>query len=155
MTISALNPPFGLRSTIAACLPGHLINPTCVDAVPAAAGAYLLLLQLGKSARFRKRGAPDQLIPAGWYVYAGSAHGPGGIRARLRRHFRSDKRQHWHIDQLTTQPYAQMWACAGAGYQECDLVSHLNDSGVFRAPCPGFGSTDCNKCDSHLLRWTP
>lgn len=40
---------------------------------------------------------------AGWYVYSGSAKGPGGLRSRLRHHFRKTKKSHWHVDQLTTQ----------------------------------------------------
>ena len=39
-------------------------------------------------------------IHPGYYVYVGSAFGPGGVRARVERHFRKSKRQHWHIDYL-------------------------------------------------------
>ena len=39
-------------------------------------------------------------FPPGWYVYIGSAFGPGGITARVTRHARAAKRLHWHIDYL-------------------------------------------------------
>ena len=46
------------------------------------------------------------MLAPGCYVYAGSARGPGGIRARVRRHLRPDKTPHWHIDQVTA--YAKL-----------------------------------------------
>jgi Uri superfamily endonuclease len=42
-------------------------------------------------------------FPVGWYLYVGSAHGPGGLHARLARHRRrlgGTKRAHWHVDYL-------------------------------------------------------
>ena len=40
-------------------------------------------------------------LAAGQYAYVGSAHGPGGLRARVGRHLRAEKPLHWHIDYLT------------------------------------------------------
>ena len=96
---------------------------------------------------------PSAHYPAGWYAYAGSARGPGGLRARLGRHFREEKPAHWHIDRLT--PAAA--ALAGLAYpaeEECVLVSRLIGTGAFRAPLRGFGASDCRTCESHLLNWT-
>ena len=63
-------------------------------------GSYVLLLrnqaavtiQVGKSGMLQTK--------RGYYLYVGSAFGSGGLDARLRRHFRSEKRHHWHIDYL-------------------------------------------------------
>ncbi len=38
----------------------------------------------------------------GYYIYVGSAFGPGGVNARVSRHFRNTKKLHWHIDYLRT-----------------------------------------------------
>lgn len=123
--------------------------------LPALSGAYVLIVKLKHELHVdRPRYAPYTLV-AGWYVYTGSARGPGGIRARLARHFRKNKRRHWHIDQLTLAPGAQIWASPAPEGNECDLVANLIRSGLFHTPCPGFGSTDCRKCEAHLLVWRP
>ena len=73
-----------------------------VHRLPVIRGAYVLILNLVQEVHLdRPRHAARALSP-GWYIYAGSARGPGGIRARLARHFREEKRIHWHIDQLTS-----------------------------------------------------
>src|SRR5690606_27361384 len=64
-------------------------------------GAYVLVIALREPVAFALRDIVHQLS-AGQYIYAGSAHGPGGIDARLRRHFRREKTLHWHVDRLTT-----------------------------------------------------
>ncbi len=39
-------------------------------------------------------------LAEGWYIYFGSAFGPGGLAARVDRHLRRHKTRHWHIDHL-------------------------------------------------------
>ena len=39
-------------------------------------------------------------LSKGWYVYVGSAFGPGGLAARVSRHLQRHKTRHWHIDHL-------------------------------------------------------
>nr|WP_294552809.1 GIY-YIG nuclease family protein [uncultured Rhodopila sp.] len=91
----------------------------------------------------------DVLLPAGRYLYAGSARGPGGMRARLARHQRADKTPHWHIDLLTMAgTMAGAWIFPGG--DECAIVAGL---GHLPVPLPGFGSSDCRRCVSHLLAW--
>jgi len=121
------------------------------EAIPAEAGAYLLLLRLDRPLDL-VRPAAARLAP-GWYVYAGSARGPGGLRGRLARHLRSGKRPHWHVDQVTSAAGASA-GLAYPGRSECGLVAGLVDGGGFGVPVPGFGSSDCRICESHLLRWT-
>lgn len=91
-------------------------------------------------------------LPAGWYAYCGSAYGPGGIRARLRRHFRRDKTLHWHVDHLTVlaEPIEALAIAQGS---ECAIAAHLTRTRLFEPALPGFGSSDCTTCPSHLLRW--
>jgi Uri superfamily endonuclease len=89
-------------------------------------------------------------LSAGRYVYAGSARGPGGLRARIARHLRRGKPRHWHVDHLT-EAATSLRAFPVAGGNECALVGKLLKSKRYRHPLPGFGSSDCRRCVSHLL----
>ena len=121
-----------------------------LDRIPNTKGAYLLALRLDKSIPLKlSRNQACQVKP-GWYLYAGSARGSGGIPARLKRHFRMEKRIHWHIDLLTTQAI-EMIALPIANGRECYLVANLLSSSQFKSAVAGFGNTDCRRCDSHLL----
>jgi len=123
--------------------------------LPAIRGAYALIVKLGHKASVERPRKEPSILPPGWYVYAGSARGPGGIPARLIRHFRLDKPIHWHIDQLTSLSGVRIWASPVPEGHECDLVAKLSRSGLFHTACPGFGSSDCRKCEGHLLVWRP
>lgn len=120
------------------------------NGLPQGKGAYLLFLQLSKPLRFKWRHRLVQLGP-GWYAYAGNANGPGGIGARLRHHGRREKKIHWHVDHLTNAA-TQIHAFAAIGGSECTIVSRLLASHHFSVPLSGFGSSDCRRCPSHLLR---
>nr|WP_294519010.1 GIY-YIG nuclease family protein [uncultured Rhodopila sp.] len=94
-------------------------------------------------------GRPEAELQPGRYLYAGSARGPGGLRSRLMRHQRADKTLHWHIDRLTVAGTVQgAWIFPGG--DECAIIAALRHLPV---PVPGFGSSDCRACVSHLLRW--
>lgn len=119
--------------------------------LPAVAGAYALVLELLRplSVRLGRR-APGALDP-GWYLYAGSARGPGGIRARVGRHLRADKSLRWHVDRLTnTAGVSAVVAVPGGG--ECAIVGAVRALAGTEIPVPGFGSSDCRSCPAHLLR---
>lgn len=147
-------PPRGLRRELArAGLNTVLPGPDDLDQLPGIAGAYALILKLEHAVRVDRPPSTAGALPPGWYVYAGSARGPGGIRARLARHFRAEKRIHWHIDQLTGAPGVQLWASPAPDIRECALVEKMGRSEFFRTALPGFGSTDCRKCEGHLLVW--
>jgi len=94
------------------------------------------------------------VLPGGCYVYAGSARGPGGIRARAGRHLRRGKRLRWHIDRLT-ETTAARWALAVPGGRECDLVQALLARPAYEVALAGFGSSDCRRCPTHLLALAP
>lgn len=122
------------------------------DAISGAKGSYLLAILIAEPLDVTPgRAGPVRLDP-GWFIYCGSAAGPGGLRARLRRHFRSDKKPHWHVDRLTVAA-AEMAAFALAGGNECELVASLLADPHFETAVPGFGNTDCRRCESHLLRF--
>lgn len=122
-----------------------------IELAPANAGAYALMIHIGREIAFRRSRA-EYTIPPDWYIYAGSAYGPGGIRARLRHHFRQDKPIHWHVDHLTVAADALEAVVLERG-QECAIVSALTGSPAFRPAVGGLGSSDCRVCAAHLLRF--
>jgi Uri superfamily endonuclease len=83
--------------------------------------------------------------------YYGSAYGPGGIRTRVARHLRpGNRKSHWHVDALTSRVPVERVLVA-PGDRECSLVQQDLDSGLWKVAAPGFGSSDCRTCQSHLL----
>lgn len=117
------------------------------DAAPEAPGAYLLQIDLAEPLLVGMAGKSYIELSAGRYLYCGSANGPGGLRSRLARHMRRGKPVHWHIDQLTERS-AVTGAWIVRNGKECDLVAML---ARLETPIPGFGSSDCTHCRSHLL----
>lgn len=111
-----------------------------------------MLLRLDVPLHLAVRGRLRDFTP-GWYAYAGSANGPGGLRARLARHFRRDKAPHWHVDPLAMAA-GELAAVAVPGGNECAIAAVLTGSGSFAHVHEGFGSSDCRICRSHLLAWT-
>jgi Uri superfamily endonuclease len=117
-------------------------------------GAYVLALSLdvpqaisiGRLGRFR--------MPAGWYLYSGSARGTGGLIARVRRHRRRlgpAKRAHWHIDYLREQAtWGGAWARRTSERLECSWAQALLQLPGARIVVPGFGASDC-RCPGHLV----
>jgi Uri superfamily endonuclease len=117
---------------------------------PALPGAYAMAIELADEVAVTLSGRSPIVLPAGRYLYCGSAKGPGGLKARLSRHMRRGKPVRWHVDQLTEQGLViGSWIFPGG--DECRLVqmcSHLP------MPIAGFGSSDCATCRSHLLQWS-
>ncbi|WP_420134783.1 GIY-YIG nuclease family protein [Rhodopseudomonas sp.] len=120
-----------------------------LDLCPAIGGAYVVALRVGAPLSVRLGRAEPVRLAAGRYLYCGSAYGPGGLRARIGRHFRRDKSIRWHIDQLTTtSDVLGAWTIPQG--DECELVRRL---GFLGSPIAGFGASDCPACRSHLLHW--
>jgi len=121
-----------------------------VDDVPSLPGAYVIAIELPENMMVTLSGRAAIDLSAGRYLYCGSAKGPGGLKARLSRHLRHGKSVRWHIDQLTERGnVVGSWIFPGGN--ECELVRGLSQLPV---PIPGFGSSDCATCQSHLLNWS-
>ena len=127
-------------------------TPTVTDPedLPAAPGAYALAIEVPAPLRLGPAGGGVWDLAGGWYVYAGSARGPGGIRARVRRHLKAAKAPRWHVDRLTNAGGVAM-VLALPGGRECAVVEGLLDRVGATVPVPGFGSSDCRACRAHLL----
>jgi Uri superfamily endonuclease len=133
-----------------------------IQTIPREPGSYLLWLHLSKSQHLMVGKLGRFKFLSGDYVYTGSAHGPGGLQARLRRHLRGSGQLHWHIDHL--RAIAQV---PGYGYQvstvyienplhsqpkECTWSLNLAALPEAKLPVPGFGSSDCRfGCKAHLV----
>lgn len=126
----------------------------CETDWPAQPGAYVLIFVLVAAQTLRAgRLGPINLAP-GRYAYVGSARGPGGLRARLARHLRQEKRLHWHVDYLTqcVAISAVYWAVAVEPLECRWAQALLRLPGAALGPA-GFGSSDCQAgCRSHLIR---
>ena len=71
------------------------------DEAPSLPGAYAMAIELTDKAAVSTRGRLPIALPAGRYLYCGSAKGRGGLKARLSRHMRRGTSVRWHVDQLT------------------------------------------------------
>ena len=124
--------------------------PADVAGLPRQPGSYVLILRSRRRAVVQVGRWGQLELAAGWYLYVGSALGPGGLRARVARHARATKRVHWHIDHVT--PWAEpsaAWYCVNRRRLEhrwAGAVSGL--PGIQEVP--GFGCSDCS-CAAHLF----
>lgn len=133
-------------------MPATTIAPRLIwrrhaDHAPKAPGAYALLITLPRSTDLPPRFGGT--LKKGRYIYLGSAHNAGGLKARIARHLLPTKKKHWHVDWLTTQA-SSIRFIAIEGADECDLADRLRAAG-FQTPVSGFGSSDCQRCPSHLI----
>jgi Uri superfamily endonuclease len=122
--------------------------------LPALPGVYALFVPLARPTVLQAGHLGLVTLPSGYYVYLGSAHGPGGLRARISRHLRPEKPLHWHIDYLTAlAPVLNVWQSVNNAHGECIWTQRLLALPGATCPAPGFGSSDCREgCPSHLVR---
>ena len=109
-------------------------------------GTYTLLINLSRPRNISFGRIRNYRFKAGYYAYVGSAL--NGLKQRIGRHLRKEKRLHWHIDYLLQHAAIYGVICAEtAGRQECRIAGELRESLVV---VPGFGSSDC-RCLTHLF----
>lgn len=114
-------------------------------------GSYLLALELDTPARVRIGRLGTFELVAGCYLYAGSALGPGGVRARVLRHARRRKPRHWHVDALrAVARLTAVWVAYGGARREHAWAEACRALPGARVPVPGFGASDC-RCPAHLV----
>jgi Uri superfamily endonuclease len=116
-------------------------------------GTYILLLFLKRDKEIvvgRQRNSSSILFRAGYYVYVGSALGPGGLRSRINRHLIKEKKSFWHIDYLRKEAVpVEVWVNVHEDKQEkiwADALVAMNGS----RPVENFGNTDDRKSRTHL-----
>ena len=122
-----------------------------VDEIGTSRGAYVLVIQLDQLIKIEIGRLGFVSFGTGYYLYTGSALGPGGLSGRIHRHLRheSQKRSHWHIDALTSRgEITEIWLLGCAYHLECtwaEILSKVGDRSVL-----GFGASDCG-CAGHLV----
>ena len=99
-------------------------------------------LQIGRLGRLSVRPV--------FYVYVGSAFGPGGVQARVSHHTQIAQRPHWRIDYLRqAAQLKQVWYTHDPLRREHALAEVFASTRGASIPLPGFRASDC-RCDSHL-----
>ena len=89
----------------------------------------------------------------GFYLYVGSALGPGGLQARLSHHLRPHVRCHWHIDHLTKSgAIEEIWFSSEPVRREHEWAGTLAGLRGASIALPRFGASDC-RCTSHLYHF--
>lgn len=120
-----------------------------MDARP---GTYALILRARRSVPTLQVGRCGTLrVQPGWYVYIGSAFGPGGVRARLRHHCRVSATPRWHIDYLRRAAEPEtVWYTYDPQPREHSWAGSVGRLRSACVPLPGFGASDCS-CLTHLF----
>jgi Uri superfamily endonuclease len=119
--------------------------------IQAQPGTYALVLEstdgqwveIGKLGRFN--------VQPGFYVYVGSAFGPGGLKARIAHHTKIARHPHWHIDYLRPICHLKkIWYAYESKKHEHRWAGALSRFERATIPLAGFGASDCS-CPSHLF----
>ena len=113
-------------------------------------GTYALVLQTDKSTAVQVGRWGILNTQPGYYIYVGSAFGPGGVQARVSRHCRGSKSKHWHIDYLREfASLLSVWYCHQRIHLEhrwAKALMNWEDTESIK----GFGCSDCS-CKAHLF----
>ena len=113
-------------------------------------GTYLLLLECNNKAKLSIGKLGKIYTEPGYYLYVGSAFGPGGIQARIRHHRKTAARPHWHIDYLRSAAELMDAWCVYGSHCEHEWATGLMQNEAATMPLKGFGSSDCD-CATHLF----
>jgi Uri superfamily endonuclease len=114
-------------------------------------GTYVIVLRADDARKLTIGRAGTLTIKPGYYLYVGSAFGPGGLRARVGRHLAGSGICRWHIDYLRAATEAvEAWMLTGDEKMEHHWARMLADAPGVEMPMAGFGASDC-RCLTHLF----
>jgi len=118
-------------------------------------GSYILIITNSDEATVRVGALGDIIFASGFYLYIGSALGPGGLNKRILRHLRYDKKIHWHIDYflgLQTTNIVAIGELVNDKKMECAIIQAVKQLVTHGKiiPIKNFGSSDC-QYESHLF----
>ena len=118
-----------------------------------APGTYALVLESAARAVVEVGRLGRIRLHRGFYVYVGSALGPGGLRARIGRHLDPGCAIHWHVDYLKRATrIVEIWYVADPVRREHAWARAIGDLSNATIPIPGFGASDC-RCATHLFHF--
>lgn len=121
-------------------------------------GAYSLIIELENAVSIQIKSLGKVTFQSGTWVYIGSAMGEGStsLENRIKRHFRSEKTNFWHIDRLLDMDVMLLkaiWAPSPV-HTECDIAQEIESRNEFQVGPRQFGSSDCRKgCSAHIFRF--
>ena len=117
-------------------------------------GTYALILRATDGRRLQVGCLGVLHVHPGYYVYVGSAFGPGGVRARIAHHQRVASRPHWHIDYLRPCTHLEyVWYTYDRQRREHQWAQGFAGLPGAAVPLVGFGASDC-ACVTHLFCFT-
>ncbi len=106
---------------------------------------YQLIILLQKDLNLKIGSLGECDLPAGIYIYTGSAK--QNLEQRIKRHFKKEKKIRWHIDYLTSHPDVKIIEVKRFSEAECQI----NQKTTGEILIPGFGASDCKAhCGAHL-----
>jgi Uri superfamily endonuclease len=121
-----------------------------IDKVLAEKGTYALILQAASTRRIQIGRLGKLALHPGFYVYVGSAFGPGGLEARLNHHLKRVIKPHWHIDYLRRYTRVEeIWYTTDTVRREDHWVASMLQLPNAVIAFPGFGASDSQGV-SHL-----
>jgi Uri superfamily endonuclease len=124
---------------------------TSPSSIPSEPGTYALVLHLARARRIAIGRLGTFALHAGYYVYVGSARGPGGLAARIAHHGQRAERPHWHIDHLRRAArLVEVWTSTAASDSEHGWAARLVAADSTELPVARFGASDC-RCPGHLV----
>jgi len=112
-------------------------------------GIYCLIIKIKKNINQKIGKLGNVKFSKGNYVYVGSAQ--NGIKKRVERHLKKNKKKYWHIDYLLTNKNVKIKKILykkAKKQEECKIANFFKK---FAQPINKFGCSDCN-CVSHLFR---
>jgi Uri superfamily endonuclease len=120
--------------------------------IPAVSGSYIVIGRLDNDVILNSGPFSERQVTQGYYLYSGSAYGPGGLCARITRHLNPDSKKFWHFDHLKANLFfEEILYSVYALNHECELIKAIQEMEKVSFPLPGFGSSDCRKgCPAHL-----
>ena len=120
-------------------------------------GVYVLIIDLNENLSVNLKSLGNLSFNKGTWVYVGSAMGMSStsLENRIRRHFRSEKTIHWHIDHLLNSDSkirSSVWSKSSSP-AECEIAKSI-DRMIGVTPGPRcFGASDCKQqCGTHLYQ---
>jgi Uri superfamily endonuclease len=126
-------------------------QPARGRAISRAPGTYALVLESARARRLPVGRLGSIGLRPGFYVYVGSALGPGGLAARIGRHLDSARPLRWHLDYLKRATrIAEIWCVADPVRREHAWANALGSLPDAAIPMRGFGASDCD-CPAHLV----
>ena len=115
-------------------------------------GSYALIFELDVVVSLLVGRLGNVVLEPGFYVYTGSAFGPGGVKARTSHHQAISQRPHWHLDYLRPHmTLLEIWASYDQHNREhlwAQVIAEMRGASI---PVVGFGASDC-ACISHFIR---